>query len=86
LEVGLLLQWFEKMISGLYLGEIVHCVLVKVATDAVLFGGSVPLKLLKPFSLPYVTNASVPIIVSYEYSSICCSLGKSGPESKLQWE
>ncbi|CAK9871045.1 unnamed protein product [Sphagnum jensenii] len=45
-------QWFEKMISGLYLGEIVRCVLVKFATDAVLFGGSVPLKLLKPFSLP----------------------------------
>ncbi len=52
----MLLQWFEKMISGLYLGEIVRCVLVKIATDAALFGGSVPLKLLKPFSLPYVTK------------------------------
>ncbi len=28
-------------------------------------------------------STSVPIVVSYEYSSICCSLDRSGPESCL---
>ncbi|KAG0570355.1 hypothetical protein KC19_6G156200 [Ceratodon purpureus] len=38
-------QWFEKMISGMYLGEIVRHVLVRLAEEASLFGASVPVKL-----------------------------------------
>ncbi|KAL3840224.1 hypothetical protein ACJIZ3_024815 [Penstemon smallii] len=44
-------QIFEKTISGMYLGEIVRRVLVRMAEDARLFGDSVPEKLLMPFSL-----------------------------------
>ncbi|PHU20942.1 Hexokinase-2, chloroplastic [Capsicum chinense] len=43
---------FEKTISGMYLGEIVRRVLVKMAKDGGLFGGSyVPEKLVTPFVL-----------------------------------
>lgn len=49
------MQWFEKMISGLYLGEIVRHVLVKLAEEAKLFDGYVPIKLTERLSLGYVT-------------------------------
>ncbi|KAK5783079.1 probable hexokinase-like 2 protein isoform X1 [Gossypium arboreum] len=42
---------FEKMISGMYLGEIVRRVLVRMAQEAALFGQNVPPKLLIPYLL-----------------------------------
>ncbi|XP_078430611.1 hexokinase-1-like [Wolffia australiana] len=44
-------QIFEKMISGMYLGDIVRRVLLKMANEASLFGDSVPPKLEIPFIL-----------------------------------
>jgi len=44
-------QIFEKIISGMYLGEIVRRVLLKMAVEAEFFGDSVPSKLEKPFIL-----------------------------------
>uniref|UniRef100_J3MJ93 Phosphotransferase n=2 Tax=Oryza brachyantha TaxID=4533 RepID=J3MJ93_ORYBR len=44
-------QIFEKMISGMYLGEIVRRVLVKMAEVSDLFGHSFPKKLAEPFVL-----------------------------------
>ncbi|KAG0491786.1 hypothetical protein HPP92_005184 [Vanilla planifolia] len=44
-------QIFEKLISGMYLGEIVRRVLLKMAAEASLFGDTVPPKLEKPFML-----------------------------------
>jgi len=44
-------QWFEKMISGMYLGEIVRHVLARMAQEASLFGGNVPSKLLERLTL-----------------------------------
>ncbi|KAM7517261.1 hypothetical protein LguiA_006844 [Lonicera macranthoides] len=44
-------QIFEKTISGMYLGEIVRRVLVKMAEAGTLFGDSVPEKLSTPFVL-----------------------------------
>ncbi|KAI3464842.1 hypothetical protein Pfo_021505 [Paulownia fortunei] len=44
-------QIFEKTISGMYLGEIVRRVLLRMAEDARLFGDSVLEKLQMPFSL-----------------------------------
>ncbi|CAK9222604.1 unnamed protein product [Sphagnum troendelagicum] len=51
-------QWFEKMVGGMYLGEIVRRVLAKIAQEAGLFGGSSSPKLFEPFSLstPYVSK------------------------------
>ncbi|XWS45077.1 hypothetical protein CRYUN_Cryun15aG0105700 [Craigia yunnanensis] len=42
---------FEKLISGMYLGEIVRRILVKMAQETALFGRSVPPKLLIPYLL-----------------------------------
>ncbi|KAL6620558.1 hypothetical protein ACP70R_035697 [Stipagrostis hirtigluma subsp. patula] len=44
-------QIYEKMISGMYLGEIVRRILLKLAHDASLFGDVVPPKLEHPFVL-----------------------------------
>nr|XP_043623497.1 hexokinase-2 [Erigeron canadensis] len=44
-------QIFEKIISGMYLGEIVRRVLLKMAVEAEFFGETVPSKLEKPFIL-----------------------------------
>ncbi|KAA8546632.1 hypothetical protein F0562_002629 [Nyssa sinensis] len=42
---------FEKLISGMYLGEIVRRVLLKMAQETALFGETVPLKLTTPYLL-----------------------------------
>ncbi|KAJ0524133.1 putative hexokinase [Helianthus annuus] len=44
-------QIYEKMISGMYLGEVVRLVLLKMAVEAEFFGDTVPSKLEKPFVL-----------------------------------
>ncbi|CAO2841852.1 unnamed protein product [Amaranthus hypochondriacus] len=44
-------QIYEKMISGMYLGEIVRRVLFKMAEEANFFGDTVPAKLHTPFVL-----------------------------------
>ncbi|KAH7512938.1 hypothetical protein FEM48_Zijuj12G0143400 [Ziziphus jujuba var. spinosa] len=44
-------QIFEKMISGMYLGDIVRRVLYKMAEEAAFFGDTVPPKLKIPFIL-----------------------------------
>ncbi|KAK1413882.1 hypothetical protein QVD17_29618 [Tagetes erecta] len=44
-------QVYEKMISGMYLGEVVRRVLLKMAEEAEFFGDTVPTKLQKPFIL-----------------------------------
>ncbi|KAK1416868.1 hypothetical protein QVD17_25985 [Tagetes erecta] len=44
-------QIYEKMISGMYLGEILRRVLCRMADEAALFGDTVPSKLKTPFVL-----------------------------------
>ncbi|KAI3711595.1 hypothetical protein L1987_70134 [Smallanthus sonchifolius] len=44
-------QIYEKMISGMYLGEVVRRVLLRMAEEAEFFGDTVPSKLQKPFIL-----------------------------------
>lgn len=44
-------QIFEKLISGMYLGEIVRRVLLRMAEEAALFGDSIPPNLAIPFKL-----------------------------------
>ncbi|XP_068636784.1 hexokinase-1-like [Aristolochia californica] len=44
-------QIFEKMLSGMYLGEIVRRVLCRMAEEAAFFGDTVPPKLQVPFVL-----------------------------------
>ena len=45
------LQIYEKVISGMYLGEIVRRVLFRMAEEAAFFGDTVPPKLKVPFIL-----------------------------------
>ncbi|XP_022755557.1 hexokinase-2-like [Durio zibethinus] len=47
-------QIYEKVISGMYLGEIVHRVLCRMAEEAAFFGDTVPPKLKVPFVLRYL--------------------------------
>jgi len=54
-------QIYEKMISGMYLGEIVRRILLKLAHDASLFGDVVPPKLEQPFILRYDIELSMPV-------------------------
>ncbi|KAL9274590.1 Hexokinase-1-like protein [Drosera capensis] len=44
-------QIYEKMVSGMYLGEIVRIVLYRMADEAAFFGDTVPEKLKVPFIL-----------------------------------
>lgn len=48
---------FEKMISGLYMGELVRLILVKMAKEKLLFNGKVPDDLRKKgcFETKYVS-------------------------------
>jgi hexokinase len=46
-------QIYEKLISGMYMGEIVRRVLLKMAQDASLFSDNVPLELEVPYILRY---------------------------------
>lgn len=52
-QLDFLLQIFEKLMSGMYLGEILRRVLLKLATDTALFGDTVPPKLETPFIIRY---------------------------------
>eukprot|EP00270_Netrium_digitus_P002012 TRINITY_DN1225_c0_g1_i2.p1 TRINITY_DN1225_c0_g1~~TRINITY_DN1225_c0_g1_i2.p1 ORF type:complete len:524 (-),score=132.79 TRINITY_DN1225_c0_g1_i2:401-1972(-) len=45
-------QRFEKLISGMYLGEVARIVLLKMATEAALFGPIIPPRLEKSGSFP----------------------------------
>lgn len=59
------LQIFEKIISGMYLGDIVRRVLYKMAGEAAFFGDTVPPKLKIPFILRYfnISYATIPNVV-----------------------
>ncbi|CAH1413427.1 unnamed protein product [Lactuca virosa] len=44
-------RMFEKLIGGIYLGEVVRRVLLKMARETAIFGESVPAKLKTPYTL-----------------------------------
>ncbi|KAF5202012.1 Hexokinase-1 [Thalictrum thalictroides] len=50
---------FEKLVSGMYLGEIVRRVLVKMAKETALFGDSIPPELNNPYVLRSPDMASM---------------------------
>jgi hexokinase len=57
-------QIYEKMISGMYLGEVVRRILLRLAHDASLFGDVVPPKLEQLFvlrctSISHLLNSSL---------------------------
>lgn len=56
-------QIYEKLISGMYMGEIVRRVLLKMSQDASLFADNVPLKLEIP---------TYPEVWHSRYSSLVC--------------
>lgn len=64
------MQIFEKLISGMYLGEIVRRVLVKMAEESALFGESVPPKLATPFSLRSPDMAAMHQDTSEDYEIV----------------
>ncbi|WVZ24456.1 hypothetical protein V8G54_003000 [Vigna mungo] len=60
-------QIFEKIISGMYLGEIVRKVLCKMAEEALLFGENVTPKLKDPFIFRY--NVRTPDMSAMHHDS-----------------
>ncbi|ESW27776.1 hypothetical protein PHAVU_003G231300 [Phaseolus vulgaris] len=50
---------FGKLISGMYLGEVVRHVLLKLAQETALFGSSVPPKLMTPYLLRFPDMAAM---------------------------
>ncbi|KAL2621916.1 hypothetical protein R1flu_002121 [Riccia fluitans] len=44
-------QGFEKLVSGMYMGDIVRRVLLKMAQEAEIFGKPIPPKLMQPYTL-----------------------------------
>ncbi|GAV87484.1 Hexokinase_1 domain-containing protein/Hexokinase_2 domain-containing protein, partial [Cephalotus follicularis] len=50
---------FEKLVSGMYLGEIVRRVLLKMAQETAIFGDNVPQKLMMPYLLRSPDMASM---------------------------
>jgi hexokinase len=63
------------MISGMYLGEVVRRILLRLAHDASLFGDVVPPKLEQLFilrytSISYLLNSSFCLVVRNNYSII----------------
>lgn len=64
------LQIFEKLISGMYLGEIVRRVLVKMAEESAVFGESVPPKLTTPYSLRSPDMAAMHQDTSQDYQVV----------------
>ncbi|XP_017697813.3 hexokinase-2-like [Phoenix dactylifera] len=61
---------FEKLISGMYLGDIVRRVLLKMAEETALFGDTVPLKLRIPFVLRTPDVASMHQDLSQDLSLV----------------
>lgn len=55
MTLSLLLQGFEKMISGMYLGDIVRRVILRMAEESDLFGDVMP-SLRMAFILRSVTS------------------------------
>ncbi|KAG8384214.1 hypothetical protein BUALT_Bualt04G0094700 [Buddleja alternifolia] len=61
---------FEKLISGMYLGEIVRRVLLKMAQEAALFGDCVPPKLATPYLLRSPDMAAMHQDTSEDYEVV----------------
>lgn len=78
-------QIYEKTISGMYLGEIVRRVLLKMAEEGALFGNSVPEKL----SMPFVLRTPHICAMQQDYSEDLQAVGSTlydvaGVESSLK--
>ncbi|XP_020260320.1 hexokinase-2-like, partial [Asparagus officinalis] len=65
-------QIFEKLFSGMYLGEIVRRALLQMAEEAAFFGDAVPLKL----RVPYVLRTPVVSAMHHDMSSNLNIVGK----------
>uniref|UniRef100_A0A0D9V542 Phosphotransferase n=1 Tax=Leersia perrieri TaxID=77586 RepID=A0A0D9V542_9ORYZ len=49
-------QIYEKLISGMYMGEIVRRILLKMAQEAAIFGDNIPPKLERPYILRFTLH------------------------------
>ncbi|KAE8658206.1 Hexokinase-2 [Hibiscus syriacus] len=58
-------QIFEKLLSGMYLGEIVRRALFKMAEEGEIFGDTIPPKLKIPFILRYVSDYGTCSVFSF---------------------
>ena len=64
------MQGFEKMISGMYLGDIVRRVILRMSHEADIFGDALP-KLSMPFILRFSLSVSLSYTTMYADKYIC---------------
>ncbi len=69
---------FEKLISGMYLGEIVRHILLKLAREGVIFEGNVPDRLKVKDGFPTYYLSEVDRLVAIKYLALSCP---SDPEN-----
>lgn len=65
---------FEKLISGMYLGEIVRRLLLKLAEDAALFGDNIPSRLREPHVLSTPNISAMHQDTSCDLNVVECTL------------
>lgn len=63
-------QVFEKLISGMYLGDIVRRVLCRMAEEVAFFGDTTPVKLKTPFILRYALMITLRTLYAYPFSEL----------------
>lgn len=80
-------QRFEKMIGGLYLGELVRLVLVHLAQAGVLFGGCTSSALLTPgsFRLEDVAEMEASSVLELHTCTVLQRLGLSVGAADMMW-
>ncbi|KAJ6957941.1 hexokinase-1-like [Populus alba x Populus x berolinensis] len=85
-------QIFEKIISGMYLGEIVRRVLLKMAEEAAFFGDIEPflaVMALKPFQMVEEALSSSSLPTANQRSNTCVAVAQPGhwlgPVTGLGW-
>lgn len=61
-------QIFEKILSGMYLGDIVRRVLCRMAEEVAFFGDTIPVKLKIPFILRYALMITLRTLHCYPFS------------------
>ncbi|CAK9271543.1 unnamed protein product [Sphagnum jensenii] len=71
-------QLYEKMIGGMYLGDIVRRMLLKLAREASLFSGEVPQQLMTPFVLGTPEVSKMHADESIDLREVAKTLAKIG--------
>ncbi|CAM6098379.1 unnamed protein product [Calypogeia fissa] len=63
-------QGFEKLVSGMYMGDVVRRVMLRMAQEADLFGSPIPPKLMQPYTLTTPNMSKMHMDESHELKNV----------------